>query len=295
MDMEILSDGVFFIPGRTNIGVVRCGLREVVLIDTGPDEAGVRRILKVLKRHGFTPIAVINTHFHSDHCGGNRFLKDNENITVYASGIAAAVIKYPFINSFSLFSGVAPICDLVNRFVVSEPSEVDVEVESGNLKIGDALFEIIPLPGHAPGQIGVAVNGVFFCADSLFAPEVIEKAGIPFNVDIKEEKETLAFLKNTDFSVYVPSHGKPTVDVQYYVSENLVWIEKIKSIVLDVLEEERSSEEVVAIVLKRMGLKVKAAHRYFLIQAAIFAYLSFLYNERLISLKIEGRPLWKRK
>ncbi|WP_456397674.1 MBL fold metallo-hydrolase [Desulfurobacterium sp.] len=295
MKLECLTDGVYYIPGRTNIGVIQCGDKEVVLVDTGIDSGSGNRILRLLEKHGFKPVAIINTHFHTDHCGGNRTLKDKVRVKTYASGVAATVIRYPFINSFSLFSGVYPVKDLMNKFIMAEPSDVDIEIEEGDLKIGDAMIKIIPLPGHAPGQIGIVADDVFFCGDAVFAPEIIKKVGVPFNVDIKSEKETLNFLKNTRFSFYVPSHGEPVEDIGFYVSENFKQIDKIEEIILDFLKKEASSEEVVNFVLREVGLKVKAVHHYFLIHAGILAYLSYLRNDGLISLKIENRPLWKRK
>ncbi|WP_457569288.1 MBL fold metallo-hydrolase [Desulfurobacterium sp.] len=296
MEIKPLTENVSYIPGRTNVGVIKCGGSDVILVDTGIDSGSGKRILRLLEKHGLKPVAVVNTHFHTDHCGGNRILKEKAGVKVYASGVAATVIKYPFINPFSLFSGVYPVKDLMNKFVMAESSDVDVEIEEGEIKIGDAVIEIVPLPGHAPGQIGVVADGILFCGDAVFAPEVIEKVGIPFNVDIKTEKETLNFLKNTDFSLYVPSHGEPVEDIGFYVLENLKQIERIEAMILGFLEsEELSSEEIVDFVLKEIGLKVKAVHHYFLIHAGILAYLSYLYNEGLISLRIENRPLWKRK
>ncbi|WP_297445769.1 MBL fold metallo-hydrolase [Desulfurobacterium sp.] len=295
MELKRLTEGVYYIPGRTNVGVIQCGGGDVILVDTGIDSGSGKRILRLLEKHGLKPVAIVNTHFHTDHCGGNRILREKADVKVYASGIAATVIKYPFINPFSLFSGVYPVKDLMNKFVMAQPSDVDVEIEPGELKIGDAMLEIVPLPGHAPGQVGIVVGDILFCGDAVFAPEVIERVGIPFNVDIKTEKETLKFLKNTRFSFYVPSHGEPVEDIGFYVSENFKQIDKIEKIILNFLEKEASSEEVVYYVLSKIGLKVKAAHHYFLIHAGILAYLSYLYNKDLISLKIDSRPLWKRK
>ncbi|OMH41287.1 MBL fold metallo-hydrolase [Desulfurobacterium indicum] len=295
MEIKPLTENVSYIPGRTNVGVIKCGGSDVILVDTGIDSGSGKRILRFLENKKLKPVAVVNTHFHTDHCGGNKILKEEVGVKVYASSVAATVIRYPFINPFSLFSGVYPVKDLMNKFVMAESSNVDVEIEEGEIKIGDAVIKIVPLPGHAPGQIGVVADDIFFCGDAVFAPEVIEKVVIPFNVDIKTEKETLNFLKNTAFSLYVPSHGEPVENIEFYVLENLRQIERIKGMIFGFLEKEASSEEIVDFVLKEIGLKVKAVHHYFLIHAGILAYLSYLYNEGLISLKIENRPLWKRR
>lgn len=293
MVFKHLTENVWCILDKTNIGVIRYDDNKVILIDSGIDASSGEKILKILKEHGFEPTVVINTHFHTDHCGGNRFLKDRTGVKVYASKIAATVIRHPFINSFSLFSGVLPVKSFMHRLVVAEPCEVDFEIDSGSITFKDTLLQIVPLPGHAPGQIGVAVNGVLFCGDAVFGPKVIERVVIPFNVDIKTQKETLKSLKENKFSLYVPSHGDPTHDIALYVQKNLERIEEIETQILSLLEKELSTEEVVELILQRFSLKVKAVHHYFLVRSAILAYLSYLSNKGSISLRINQRPLWK--
>jgi cyclase len=53
----------------------------VIVIDTKMDDAAVALDDQVKKLAGNKPILVVNTHFHPDHIGGNKFYKGN---TIYA-------------------------------------------------------------------------------------------------------------------------------------------------------------------------------------------------------------------
>ena len=74
-----VSDECFLLTGLTNIGLVRTGEGQAVLIDSGGDDSSGRRIRKALEAEGLTLQAIYNTHSHADHIGGNAFLQTHEH------------------------------------------------------------------------------------------------------------------------------------------------------------------------------------------------------------------------
>lgn len=71
------------------------------------------------------PKAIVNTHSHADHCGGNRYIKERTGATIYASEIESAIIQYPLLEPLYLFSGASPLRDLRNKFLMAQSSSVD--------------------------------------------------------------------------------------------------------------------------------------------------------------------------
>lgn len=78
-----LDDGVYVIPGSTNIGVitdVRDSVTDVYLVDSGSSEIDADYILDILHQFfnetetEYVIKAIINTHSHADHCGGNHYI-----------------------------------------------------------------------------------------------------------------------------------------------------------------------------------------------------------------------------
>lgn len=86
-----LFENVYFIPGFTNVGVINAPSgkkNHIYLIDTGTDRHYAEEILKelfVIFPDGFSIRAVINTHGHSDHVGGNAFLQATHSAEVWIS------------------------------------------------------------------------------------------------------------------------------------------------------------------------------------------------------------------
>lgn len=220
MGLVQVTENVYFLPGRVNVGVVRDGTTAIV-IDSGLDDDSGRRIVKAVEAAGWHIGILINTHSHADHCGGNKYIQEKANTQTYAPAIEAGIIQFPYLEPLYLSGGARPIDELQNRFLMARPSHVDVVIEKQReLEFGSAKMRIISLPGHSPNQIGIEVEDILFCADSIFSEEVLQKHKIPFFTDIEKEKQTLVFLQSTTNRFYVPSHAKPCTRIGDLVSAN---------------------------------------------------------------------------
>jgi glyoxylase-like metal-dependent hydrolase (beta-lactamase superfamily II) len=77
-----IGPGVSLIPGQFTRGrqpdgnsVVLFGNEGTIIIDTGRHRDHAQRVLGVATRNGKKPVAVINTHWHLDHIGGNAIVR----------------------------------------------------------------------------------------------------------------------------------------------------------------------------------------------------------------------------
>ncbi len=85
MNAKKITGNVFYIPGATNVGVIAVNgkrgskAKDIYLVDSGGDSEDAERIFSELNElfpaesGGFNLVAIINTHSHADHCGGNNF------------------------------------------------------------------------------------------------------------------------------------------------------------------------------------------------------------------------------
>ena len=113
-----LSEKVYYIPNLANIGVIKDG-NNAILIDSGLDDNTAKKILKVLEKENLILKAIINTHSHADHCGGNAYLKEKAQVKIYAPEIESGIIENPILEPLYLFSGANPISDLKNKFLMA--------------------------------------------------------------------------------------------------------------------------------------------------------------------------------
>jgi hydroxyacylglutathione hydrolase len=91
--------------------------------------------LAAIERHGWRPTAVVNTHGHWDHVGGNDAIRGRYGVPV----IAHPLEEVPH---------AEPIGD--------------------TLAVGPLRFQVLHTPGHRPGHVCLFGHGVVFTGDTLF-------------------------------------------------------------------------------------------------------------------------------
>lgn len=97
----------------------------------------------VTKNH-LTPIAILNTHHHNDHCGGNaEIIKKYPNIDIYGS-------KY----------------DYENKRI---PFQTKVVNENDEIVIGEVKLKVLETKGHTLGHLAYYNEEAIFVGDTLFS------------------------------------------------------------------------------------------------------------------------------
>ena len=291
MSMEHVTERVAFVPGAVNVGVIKSG-GEAAVVDTGLDKDSGRAIRKALEDEGLTLKAIINTHSHADHYGGNDYLTRNLGAEVYAPEVEAGIIANPILEPLYLFHGAAPIGSLRNRFVMAKPSPVHHIIQPGEATIIGRELEIVPLPGHSPNQVGVLCDGVLFCADTVFSGRVIDKYRVPVVQDVGSHLETLERLMNTRHGLYVPSHTEPVGDIRPLAQLNLDTTNRILDDVYEVLDEPKTSEQVQAELCTLYGLDLDVVQQYYLVHTTVMAYLGHLHETKRIKAELKGNNLY---
>ncbi len=293
MELVTVTDNVAYIPGAVNIGVLRNGDR-CALIDTGLDKDSGRKIRKVLEAEGLKLEAIINTHSHADHFGGNDYLARNLKAEVYAPSIESGIIQNPILEPIYLFHGATPIRNLRNKFVLAKPSPVDHIIGPGRLEVIGLEVEIIPLPGHCFNQVGVLVDNVLFCADTVFSERVIDKYRVPVVQDVKSHLETLERMNGMEHDMFIPAHTKPVEDIKELVAKNIDTTQGIIDDIKGLLDEPKTTEGLMSELCTGYGLDLTVVQHYYLIHMTVMAYLGYLYDEKQVDIEMEGNLLrWK--
>ena len=83
--MEKIAENIYIIPGPTNVGVITDFQNQIYLIDSGTSNGDAERIKEELDKtfSNYTLKAIINTHSHADHAGGNAFFKEKTGCKIF--------------------------------------------------------------------------------------------------------------------------------------------------------------------------------------------------------------------
>jgi glyoxylase-like metal-dependent hydrolase (beta-lactamase superfamily II) len=209
--------------------------------------------------------------------------------------VESGIIQNPILEPLYLFHGAAPIKNLRNKFVLAKPSPVHHILEPGSVTIEGVELEVVPLQGHSLNQVGVLVEDVLFCADTVFSGRVIDKYRVPVVQDVGSHLATLERLSETAHSLYVPSHTKPVDDITPLVDRNLETVRTIIADLLSLLGEEKTAEELQRELCTMYGLDLNVVQQYYLIHTTVMAYLSHLHESEMVEITLRGNSLhWKR-
>ncbi|TDN68296.1 MBL fold metallo-hydrolase [Paraburkholderia sp. BL10I2N1] len=179
------------------------------LVDTGYATHAHQTRALVQQALGVRPLdLIVNTHLHSDHCGGNALLQATWPCrTAIPSSEADAVRDWD--DTRLTFRATGQTCE---RFSFTETIEPGAQLTLGALQ-----WDVLGAPGHDPHSLMLycADERLLISADALWEngfgvifPELEGESGFA------EQQAVLEMIARLDVRVVIPGHGAPFTNVQ---------------------------------------------------------------------------------
>lgn len=154
------------------------------------------------------PLArLVNTHLHSDHCGGNAALQAHYGCRTWVPAAEADPVRHWDERRLS-FEATGQQC---MRFTFDET------LSPGDaITLGDHEWLVLGAPGHDPHALMLynAAHGILISGDALWErgfgvifPELDGASGFA------EQAAVLDLIEQLDVSIVIPGHGKPFADI----------------------------------------------------------------------------------
>lgn len=292
--LQHLAGRAYVAPGGVNIGVVMAGDDRAIMIDSGLNDSAARKVLRSLRDQGREVAAIITTHGHADHFGGNAFVVKRTGASVYAPVIDEVILRHPMFQPAMLFAGADPPMSMRGNFMLAEASPVDVVYEPGALMVEGVEFEVISLAGHSGNQMGLLVDGVFYCADVVLPARVIDRYKMPYLYAVGDHLVALETASGIDHEYAVPGHGPVLEDIRPLVNENRELVHDVADRIVRIAGEQLPAGEILARLLEELGADPQDPPSYYLLHPTVYAFLSWLEREGRVSHTIAGgRSLWQ--
>ena len=292
-----LTPGNFLFPGAVNTLVLSSETGRALIVDTGLDESHARKLLRAMQQSGLTPAAILNTHSHADHHGGNAFILGRfPGLSVYAPPTEAAIIRYPLLEPLYLY-GALPPRELRSKFLLA-PASPAQPLDAGTHTLGGVSVELSNVPGHAVEMFAVRRDGLLYAADALFGPDALAKHPLTFCVDSAAQKASaagllaLAGVELEGVELTVPGHGDPTPDLRALVQVNLDSLERATAAVLNACQVgAATTDELLAHVCEGLGVQMGNAGAVVLNRSVVAAHLTELLVAGQAELRVENNRM----
>jgi glyoxylase-like metal-dependent hydrolase (beta-lactamase superfamily II) len=235
----------------------------LAIVDTGlpGGEAIVWPLLEVLGRPRSAIDAIINTHFHGDHTGSNGALRRD----------SGARIMIHTLDAPRLGSGV-------HEGPTAGPADVQLH-DGSRIDIGGRELQIVHLPGHTPGSIGVYLpeKNALFTGDSLQARGTSVQL-IASYADHDAYVASVQRVVEMDLDHLVPGHAYAPFEDSYLQGPEVARFLQIS------LDHARELERMVGEAVAADGAEVDAAA----IAARLCAYYGFPTTSPMAVVTVNG-------
>lgn len=180
---------------------------ELIVIDTGTPR-NAKKIVDYIQKIGQEPSnvsTIILTHYHMDHAGSVKELKDltNAKVAVHAEDVDYVSGKKPLPKPKNV------LFRAVSSFVKIAPVQPDIILKD-NDKVGS--LTVIHTSGHTLGSIALLDEGrkALFVGDALrFDGKKFSGPPEQFTLDMTKAKESIGKIANLSFDVMLCGHGEP--------------------------------------------------------------------------------------
>ncbi|MCP4086348.1 MAG: MBL fold metallo-hydrolase [Actinomycetia bacterium] len=197
-----------------------------LVVDTS---MGLRPLRSMVERELAGGLLAVATHSHVDHIGGlhefdERAAHPSEAAVLEGASLASvATAHYPetvlgpyrdagYEIAELLIDAVPPDGPAATVYEVAAAAPSRLIDEGDVIDLGDRTFEVLHLPGHSPGSIGLweARTGVLFSGDAVYDGPLLD--GLEGS-DITDYRATMERLRALPVSVvhagHEPSFGRP--------------------------------------------------------------------------------------
>ncbi len=185
------------------------GRNHSALIDSGYASHADQTLALVGLGLGARPLdLLVNTHLHSDHCGGNHALQERWSPRTLI----------PVAEADSIANWRSTELNAVQTGQTLERFAFDGTIAAGDeIELGDLLWQVLASPGHDPHSMVLycPAEAILISADAFWEngfgvifPELVGESGFA------QARATLEMIAGLEVRLVIPGHGSPfeTID-----------------------------------------------------------------------------------
>ena len=247
---HVLGDTWCIVTGSCRLPLYMPDRQNAILMDTGLKSTDREGLLSLLEQEDIRVQSVLISHFHMDHIGNLRPLKEKYGCHTYMSYYASAMLHNPGMTRLASYETSFMSIPLVGPYLSATDHLIDPETPE--IMVGGYRFDVINLPGHAVENMGfVTPDGVAYLSDTILSRDVLRMVRIPYCSHCATDLEAKAKVRELSYNRYILAHNGVVDSIRELAQENIDNMQQKIAMVLgqcrDYIPLERLASNVVAI------------------------------------------------
>lgn len=287
--LHVLGNTYAAVGSTALLPIYKLNERDIVLIDTGYAKLDRAGLVNLLDGNGLVPKYVLCSHAHFDHTGNVRYLQERYGAKAILSLIEAGISVNPDsyrANYVALTYGKSRELFLEECFTADRVlRETDTSLE-----LDGQTFGILPLPGHSAGHLGfVTPDGAAYVGDCLISQSEIDGAKLPTSMFIARDLESKAYLKTTDYPVYILAHKEVVrrEALEGLIDRNIGFIQSKRAELLEVLEDGMTFSEWIGAFCQRENVRTHNELKFSIVERNFSNFVSWLTDSGAVMVRRE--------
>ena len=204
MELTQVKGNTWVIEANQLIPLYKLDDKRCILLDTGLLEER-EELETVLEKAGLTPVGVLCSHAHVDHCASNGYLQEKYGtkiaLTAQEAGMCSSLLTLK-----CYFLTLSPgMVERESAHMVHTP-DVMIPAGDGPFSFCGEEFRVIHTPGHSAGHIcTVTPDNVCYTADVLLSEE-LQNAKLPYNLSHQMAMDSREKLRGLGCDAYIMAH-----------------------------------------------------------------------------------------
>lgn len=289
MTLTQVKGNTYVLEGEELIPLYRVGTDKCILLDTG---LLMERedLEESLWKHGLTPVGILGSHAHVDHCANNGYLQEKYGIPVALTWQEAGMCSSIMTLKCYFLTLPPGIVERESGCMVHKP-DVIVPPEDGPFDFAGVTFQIIHTPGHSSGHIAVATpDGVCYVGDALLSRDR-QNAKLPYALQHTAAFASRSKLLHTHYSHYIIAHKGvcPGADFPALVRDNDALILRRAEEILALIDHSMPFSAIDQLVCAHYTLLTRQPRRALRFERNVRFFVEYLVDEGYLDMEcIEG-------